>query len=499
METSRKRRLFAALWCLLCAAAALAVCSRSSPLYPTNDWGDANIYFTIGRGMLEGLVPYRDLLDHKGPLLYFLHAAAALVSDSSFFGVWLWEVAAGAAFLWFSLKSVSLFCPEHLCLLTVPLVADAVYSSPAFAQGDSAEELCLPLLAFSLWCLLRAFKEKGAVRPGLWLVFANGLAAGAVFWVKYTLLGLHFAWMACLAFWLWLGEKSFSSALKACGAFLGGMAAVSVPVLAYFAFHNSLGDLFETYFVTNFTSYSDAPSNWTVPFYNMAVSGLSTLTSNPVWMGLALLGGAWLIFAPRLLTGAGRAALAAMAFFTAFFIWCGSMGWPYYGLPLAVFAPLGFVPLLSLLRRLPLRFEAPRLVAAGCAVCLAASLALEALASPNVSFTALKKEDLVQTKFAAIIKAEGGESLLNYGFLDGGFYLSSGILPSCRFFCRTNLSNWEELEQPVRRMVAENAFDFIVTREEGALYEMEGYELVCTEYQEYDGVLQPYSLFRAKG
>ena len=53
METSRKRRLFAALWCLLCAAAALAVCSRSSPLYPTNDWGDANIYFTIGRGMLE--------------------------------------------------------------------------------------------------------------------------------------------------------------------------------------------------------------------------------------------------------------------------------------------------------------------------------------------------------------------------------------------------------------------------------------------------------------
>ena len=94
METSRKRQLFAALWCLLCAAAALAVCSRSSPLYPTNDWGDANIYFTIGRGMLEGLVPYRDLLDHKGPLLYFLHAAAALVSDSSFFGVWLWEVAA---------------------------------------------------------------------------------------------------------------------------------------------------------------------------------------------------------------------------------------------------------------------------------------------------------------------------------------------------------------------------------------------------------------------
>lgn len=499
METSRKGRLFAALWCLLCAAAALAVCSRSSPLYPTNDWGDANIYFTIGRGMLEGLVPYRDLLDHKGPLLYFLHAAAALVSDSSFFGVWLWEVAAGAAFLWCSLQSLRLFCPPGLSLWALPLVAGAVYSSPAFAQGDSAEELCLPLLAFSLWRLLRACKTEGAARPGLWLVFANGLSAGAVFWVKYTLLGLHFAWMACLALWLWLGERSFSAALKACGAFLAGMAAVSAPVLAYFAFHGSLGDLFATYFVTNLTSYSDGPAGLTVPFYNMAVSGLSTLRSNPVWMALALLGGEWLLFAPRLLPGAGRAALAASAFFTAFFIWCGSLGWPYYGLPLAVFAPLGFVPLICLVQRLPLRFEARRLAAGGCAACLAAALALSVLTSPNTGFMALKKEDLVQTKFAAIIRAEGGESLLNYGFLDGGFYLSSGILPSCRFFCRPNLANWQELEQPVRQMVAENAFDFIVTREEGPLYEMEGYELVCTEYQEYDGVLQPYSLFRRKG
>ena len=32
METSRKRRLFAALWCLLCAAAALAVRGLVSPV-----------------------------------------------------------------------------------------------------------------------------------------------------------------------------------------------------------------------------------------------------------------------------------------------------------------------------------------------------------------------------------------------------------------------------------------------------------------------------------
>ena len=498
MDMSRRTKFWAALWCVACAAAVLLLCTRSSPLYPTNDWVDANCYFTVGRGMLAGLVPYRDLLDQKGPLLFFSQMLGALVSDSSFAGIFVLEVLAGAAFLWFSLRSLALFCPPGPSLAVLPLLAGAVYASAAFAQGDSAEELCLPLLAFSLWCFLRLFRAGNTWRPGGWLVFANGLAAGAIFWVKYTLLGLHFAWMACLAFLLWLKDGSFAACVRACGVFLGGMAAMSAPVLAYFALNNSLDALFGAYFVNNLTAYSDTPANWTSPFYNVAVSGFSTFLANPLWMSLALLGGVWLVFVSRLLTGAGRPALAALAFSTAFFLWCGSMGWPYYGLPLAVYAPLGFVPLFRLAQRLPLRFGARRLAAAGCAVCLAASLALAVLTSRNVSFMALKKEDLVQTRFAAIIRAEGGETLLNYGFLDGGFYLASGILPSCTFFCRLNLSNWEELEQPVRQLVKENAFDFIVTREEGPLYEMDGYELVCTEYQMYDGTLQPYSLFRRK-
>ncbi|NLN45525.1 MAG: hypothetical protein GX153_03010, partial [Clostridiaceae bacterium] len=46
------------LWgfCLLLSASLLAIGTRSSPLYPTNDWVDANAFFTVGRGMARGLV-----------------------------------------------------------------------------------------------------------------------------------------------------------------------------------------------------------------------------------------------------------------------------------------------------------------------------------------------------------------------------------------------------------------------------------------------------------
>ncbi len=32
----------------------LLICSKSSPLYPYNDWVDVNCFFTMGRSMLHG-------------------------------------------------------------------------------------------------------------------------------------------------------------------------------------------------------------------------------------------------------------------------------------------------------------------------------------------------------------------------------------------------------------------------------------------------------------
>ena len=53
----------------LAAFVMILLCSKSSPLYPMNDWVDVNCFFTVGRGMLHGLVPYRDLYEQKGDLL----------------------------------------------------------------------------------------------------------------------------------------------------------------------------------------------------------------------------------------------------------------------------------------------------------------------------------------------------------------------------------------------------------------------------------------------
>ena len=103
-----KDRRAALVLSLLSALAVLLIASTGSPLYATNFWTDTNIYFTIGRGMRQGLMPYTDLFDHKGPLLYVLYALGALVSDTSFFGVFLLEVASLTAMLMLALSGCNL-------------------------------------------------------------------------------------------------------------------------------------------------------------------------------------------------------------------------------------------------------------------------------------------------------------------------------------------------------------------------------------------------------
>ncbi len=468
-EQTERFDLTLAVLCLGAAAVLLAVCSWSSPLYPYHCGVDANIYFTIGRNMLDGLVPYRDLIDQKGPLLFFLQMLGALVSRQSFLGVWLLEVAAGTVFLYFSARTAVLFAPRAAALLGVPLTALAAWSGDAFANGSTAEEYTLPALAFGLYSFCRAFAKDSRWRPSLPLFFVNGLLAGAVLWTKYTMLGFHFAWMASFALLAWLGDKDFGHAVRACLVFLGGMAAVSAAVLSWFGANGALDELWNVYFYRNIFHYGTPATHWSEPLYNILMAGAETLLGNPLLAVLCILGALAAVLGRGMLAPAGRAGLLALVFFTALFIWGASRGFPYYGLLFACFIPLGTAAAGRAAQRfLPRPGKLLAGVLAGlCAVCAVLSFWL----SPNTWFMSYEREELPQSIFANYIREQGGDTLLTWGALDAGFYTFTDITPTCPYFCRLNLTDNEELEGMAADMVRRGEFDFVITMDNHVMYE----------------------------
>ena len=251
------KRVFPALLALLCATLALLIATSSSPLYAANFWTDTNIYFTIGRGMTRGLMPYRDLFDHKGPLLFMLYALGAAISDTSFIGVFILEALSLAAAVYAGWRTVSLFGEGRLTLLSMPILAAVVCCCTAFTQGGSAEEFALPALAAGVYLALALMARPGEADGRRALGF--GAAAGWVFLIKYTDIGLFAGLGIGLLAFVWRRE-GLGRALVSAGRMLLGALLVCAPVAAYLAANGALAACVEVYFIQNLFDYSGAPA-----------------------------------------------------------------------------------------------------------------------------------------------------------------------------------------------------------------------------------------------
>ena len=163
--------------CVLFSAVFLLLCTKSSPLFPLNDWVDSNIYFTIGKGMMHGKVPYLDLYDQKGPVAFLLFGIASLISGGSFFGVYLLEVVTFSFTLLAAYRLVSLYS-ERYALLALPVLSACILGSMSFSHGGSLEELLTPLFAWSLFYSVRYFKTEYPKPISLRVVAINAVFAG---------------------------------------------------------------------------------------------------------------------------------------------------------------------------------------------------------------------------------------------------------------------------------------------------------------------------------
>ncbi|MBQ9898088.1 MAG: hypothetical protein IJM44_01370 [Ruminococcus sp.] len=471
MKTETKLRAAERLYIAAAAFITILICSKSSPLYPFNDWVDANCFLTVGRSMLHRLLPYRDLFEQKGPLLYILHALAALISEQTFLGVFFLEV---IACLWTLTSSCKLLRGDcgKAALFIVPLISVLICSSRAFSHGDSAEELCLPLLLSSFCTGLSSVRSDRPLTQRE--SFTIGVLSGCVLWIKFSLLGFYAGSFIVPAVII-CRRDGFRGLLRSVGAILLGAAAASVPILLIFAVSGSLGDLFTVYFYDNLFLYSSDKSVWA----NL-LGGLRSVWRNlpavPVSLILTTLILVWKKrtreLAYLLLTLCG----AFMLMFG------GGRAYQYYPLALAVFLPFAASVTFSALRapaekhlRLP-----GRALPALCTAALAANAALCGLLSRNTYLMKYKKADMPQYRFAEVMKETPGADLLNYGFLDGGFYTVSGTLPTCRFFCQTNLP-YSEMKKQQQYYVENGLTDYIVMRtQKGELPHLpEKYELVA--------------------
>ena len=481
--------------CLLLSAVYLLLCTKSSPLYPLNDWVDANIYFTIGKGMMHGRVPYADLYDQKGPVAFLLFGLASLVSGKSFFGVYLLETLAFSGFLYASYRTISLFTKRAVWAL--PVIAACVLGSMSFSHGGSFEELMAPLIAFSLYDSIRYFKMEFPKPASLGMIARNAALAGVLLFGKFTLLAFYIAWMGVIAVSL-LCVRAWKRAIGASLLFLAVMAAMGVPWLIYFGANGALGDFFHYYFYQNMFGYSYLEDPVWLNMILAIVKGVGAFFyRNPQISVPIVLGFGWLLSRKsEEVSPVEKINLVLLFGLLAVGVYMGGQGYRYYGLALTPFLALGLVPILHLFdlaQKQPFGIRVRRMIFAALTVL---SLGVAFLTTSNRYLFLTPREDTPQVRFAGIMrekKTEPDISLFCYAFPDGGFYLAADVIPAYRYFATSNVG-LPEIGQEQARYLEDRSAEFIVTRNRDET--PDGYLLLDTQVFWSEGYDDEYRLFQ---
>jgi hypothetical protein len=146
---------------------------------------DLNIYYLIGQGWFAGRIPYLELTDLKGPLVFLLHGAGASLTPGSFLGSCLLESLLLGVGVLFAYRSVRLFFSAAVSAGVL-----GVYSVSMLYFSLHPAEMVWVLQHIALYYLLR-YGRAGAA-PGLAVQSVLGCSAGLVLLVKFNL----------AAFWL---------------------------------------------------------------------------------------------------------------------------------------------------------------------------------------------------------------------------------------------------------------------------------------------------------
>jgi len=434
------RRKFPVFFLLVFSLLVLLSCSAASPLYQSHDWTDANTYLTMGRGLLRGMAPYRDLFDHKGPMLYAIYALGALIDPKGFGGVFLLQWTGLFGTLWWLYQTARLFAAERramVCACAMPffLFAAGIYYLPQNLDygGGSAEEFCLPLFALSLWLVSRRGCRRERMRRDFLIL---GLSMGTVFQIKLNLTLFWAGLLLPVFLHLW-AKKRWKISLIYGVQVLCGLLFSLLPYVLYALATGSLGDYVRAYIVFNHSYAVGAGGGLVWLAKRMLLQAYQTLQGTPM-AAVSVLGGLLGICGIKdgsiWWKGSMCGALAALG--AAVFV---GRVMPYTLLPLTMFS---FFAVLSLIVRVPVqktgwgRREA---------YLLCTGLLLAAVIQNQTIFykpwfcsdVPTCQQQIAQRIRSGPVKEP---TLLEAGMLNRGFYNELGMIPTVRYFYLPNVT-----------------------------------------------------------
>ena len=124
------------------SVAVLLLLSIDSPLHGVHGHNDSAWFFMCGKAVMNGLTPYVDFTDSKGPLLWLIYGIGYLLSPRNYVGVWILSCLAYAGTFYYNFRTAQLLLDDGRKALLVAMLMPLAYFLPWFHYEMRAEDFC---------------------------------------------------------------------------------------------------------------------------------------------------------------------------------------------------------------------------------------------------------------------------------------------------------------------------------------------------------------------
>lgn len=245
--------------CFILAFGILLVASPDSYTHDLFQRTDSANFYTCGKALFNGLIPYVDFTDSKGPLLWVIYGIGYLISNYSYVGVFWLSVIMYAFTLLYIYKLTFIFLNNDKQSLYVVILMTASFFSPWFHYEIRSEDWIqiFIVLAFYRICLF-LYTDNGKESKSLYLsCFILGISIIGTFFIKYNstiMLGIPSLYM------LYAIIKEKKNIALSFLSFLSGIFILALPWIVY-TFYMDNTQSFISEYITNTLATTKSSNN----------------------------------------------------------------------------------------------------------------------------------------------------------------------------------------------------------------------------------------------
>lgn len=235
---------------------------------------DTPIFFMCGKAWMNGMIPYVDFTDSKGPLLWLIQGIGYLISPYNYIGVFLLSCVFYCVVFFLAFKTAFLFLKNYHLAIICSMLMGLVYFNPWYHYEIKSEDWCQPFVILALYRLcLQYYKTDIKDRRSLYITaYLLGLSCAGTLLIKYSITAM----MAIMvfSFYYYIVKEKQNLIIPTLLMIVGALTLI-IPFVAYFYFLGNLRDFINEYFIKTLATI-DGSNNFVTFIHELLLTSADT-------------------------------------------------------------------------------------------------------------------------------------------------------------------------------------------------------------------------------